>query len=111
MARTAQEVAQTLEVIAGDDPRDPQWVRGPIQTEPYTQTLTTDIQGLRIGMVKEGLEGRAVEPEVVDAFQKGIAQLGTLGVACSEISSADVQKRLGHLDGHRQPFDPRAGRV
>ena len=86
MARTAQEVAQTLEVIAGDDPRDPQWVRGPIQTEPYTQALTTDINGLRLGIVKEGLEGRAVEPEVVDAFQKGVAQIGSLGAVCTEIS-------------------------
>ena len=89
MARTVQEVAQTLEVIAGDDPRDPQWVRGPIQVEPYAEALKTDgqsLQGLRIGIVKEGLQGRAVEPEVIDAFQKSMTQLGTLGATCTVLS-------------------------
>jgi len=30
-ARTVAEVALATEIMAGDDPRDPQWVRGPIR--------------------------------------------------------------------------------
>ena len=56
LARTVAEVAEALEVIAGDDPRDPQWVRGPIRTEPYTQSLDAPIAGVRLGLVREAMD-------------------------------------------------------
>lgn len=86
MAATVSEVAQTLQVIAGDDPRDAQWVRGPIRVDAYTEALRQDVQGVRIGVVKEGLDHGLVEPEVLDAFQQSIERLGKLGATSAEIS-------------------------
>ena len=89
MAKTVTEVAQTLEVIAGDDPRDPQWVRGPIRTEPYTeatQQSMQSLQGVRIGVLKEGIQGRIMEPEVLDVFHTSVEHLRQLGATCTEVS-------------------------
>ena len=37
LTRTVEELAQVMTVIAGDDPRDPQWVRGAIEPEDYLE--------------------------------------------------------------------------
>ena len=86
MAKTVQEVAQTLEVIAGHDDRDPQWVRGNIQTARYTEALSTDVKGLRIGILTDGLKARGMEPDVRDAFQAAMVQFETLGATCTNVS-------------------------
>ena len=63
MARSVREVALTLEAIAGEDPGDPQWVRGPIRVESYSEALCEDVSGLRLGVVKESMQWDQSEPE------------------------------------------------
>ena len=58
-ARTVAEVALALEVIAGDDSRDSQWVRGPIRTEAYRRALGQEVRGVRIGRLREAVDDRA----------------------------------------------------
>ena len=53
IARSVREVALALEVIAGDDPKDAQWTRGPLPTEEYTKALSGDVSGLRIALVTD----------------------------------------------------------
>lgn len=86
MARTVHEVALALEVIAGDDPRDPQWTRGPIANEAYSQALAGGVAGLRVGLVSEGIATPAVEADVARATRGAIQTLETLGAECVELS-------------------------
>src|SRR5919106_5562028 len=53
IARTAADCALLLEAIAGPDGLDPRQSGG-VRTEPYSQKLTGDAKGVRIGVVKEG---------------------------------------------------------
>jgi amidase len=86
MAKTVEEVALTLEVIAGEDPNDPQWVRGPIRVEKYTEALGADISGIRIGIVKEAFQWDSSEEEVNQAVWKAIRHLEELGTNAQELS-------------------------
>ncbi|HZP27686.1 MAG TPA: amidase family protein, partial [Acidimicrobiia bacterium] len=49
LARSVHDAALLLEVIAGDDWRDPQWVRGPITTGSYVNAADAGVEGMRIG--------------------------------------------------------------
>jgi amidase len=86
LARTVAEVAEALEVIAGDDPRDPQWVRGPFRTEPYTQALDAPIAGVRLGLVREAMDLAVMESDVDAAVRSAVAKLEALGGAARDVS-------------------------
>ena len=86
VAATVEDVALTLEVIAGEDTNDPQWVRGPIPVDTYTKALTGDVRGLKLGIVKESLDPAVVEGDVSATFQRAVATLESLGAEPCEIS-------------------------
>jgi amidase len=86
MARTVAEVALALEVIAGHDEKDPQWVRGELTVEPYSQLLDGPVQGLRIGVLREGLDPSVVEPDVAAAFGRAIALMESAGAVITELT-------------------------
>ena len=86
IAATVRDVALTLEAIAGDDPRDPQWVRGPIEVAEYTKTLERDLNGLRIAIIKESFEWPESEDDVTEAVRKAVGELENLGASVEEIS-------------------------
>ena len=85
-ARTVADVALTLEVIAGHDPKDAQWVRGAIETDAYTEALRTDIAGLEVGVVAESLSPEALEDDVAEAFRAAVEILRAAGARCREVS-------------------------
>lgn len=60
MARTSQELAMLLDVIAGPDVHDP---RSSLQ-KPSIQNLDTGIKGLRIGIVNEGFNWPCSDEQV-----------------------------------------------
>ncbi len=87
MARTVDDVALLLSVIAGKDdtcidPRQPDEV--PVQD--YVGALTGDIEGLRIGVVKEGFDTEDSMAEVDAVVRAAATHLGTLGAVVEEIS-------------------------
>jgi amidase len=86
MARTVRDVAVLLEVLAGRDGLDP---RQPteVPTERYSEALTGDLTGLRVGIVDEGFgwEGLS-EPEVDEAVRDAASQLEKAGAAVSNVS-------------------------
>ena len=86
IARTVEEVALTLEAIAGEDPKDPQWVRGPIKIDQYLRTLKRDISGVRIGVLKEAFEWKVTEPDVKEAVLQAVKRLGEMGASIKEVS-------------------------
>jgi amidase len=86
MARTVREVAITLEVIAGEDPRDPQWYRGTRQTESYADHLEQDISGLRVGVINESMAWPDSESDVNDAVGDAMERLTALGARVDRVS-------------------------
>ena len=86
IAMRVADVALALEVIAGDDPKDAQWVRGPIRTAAYTEALAEGVGGLRIGILEEGFDPREVEPDVAAACRRALDALAGEGAVCRPIS-------------------------
>ena len=86
MARTAADVALLLDAIAGPDGLDPGQKSG-LSGEAYSQALTGDLSGLRVGIVPEGFgleESEADVDQVVGnaarSFESMGAQVGTVSI-------------------------------
>ncbi len=86
LARTAQDCALLLEVIAGHDPRDSTSV--PREVPAYRKLLDSPPVGLRIGYVPEHLEQAA--PAVQEAVRQG------LDVLVQELGARLVPIRMPH---------------
>src|SRR5215510_7385365 len=84
MGRSVADVALLLEVIAGKDPLDPRQHDVPVQ--PYTQALGKDIRGIRLGVVREGFNTPASEPDVDAKVREAIKALQELGAQMQEVS-------------------------
>ncbi len=83
MARTVEDAALTMNVIAGHDPQDHATVAAP--APDYTAALTGDVRRLRIGVVKEFFETE-IDPGVADLVQRAIGVMGELGAEIVEVS-------------------------
>ena len=92
IAKTVENVALLLEVVAGKDPFDPR--QGEVITKPYTKALTGDVNGLSFGIVKEGFGWKGASEEDVDRNVREAANsFEKLGGKVKEISIPM------HLDG------------
>ena len=86
MARSAADCALLLEAIAGPDGLDPRQGAG-LQPQAYTQALTGDVSGLRIGILEEGfgIEGLS-EKDVDDAVTEAAQSYQRLGAQVTRVS-------------------------
>lgn len=84
MARTVEDSALFLEVLAGEDGLDPRQYAP--KTARYTKALDQGIEGLRIGIVKEGFGQPDHEPEVDSAVRDAAKTFDRLGATVTEIS-------------------------
>ncbi len=83
LTQDVTDCALVLNAIAGYDPRDSTSV--PYPTPDYTQCLTTNFNGLRIGVPKEYfVEG--IQAEVETAIRTAISKLEELGASVEEVS-------------------------
>lgn len=113
MTRTVEDNARVLEVIAGQDMRDA--TSSPTEVPEYTEALTGDVKGLKIGVPKEYL-GEGVDQEVKDAVKKALEVYEKLGATWEEVSlphseyaqaayylvsSAEASSSLARYDGVR----------
>jgi aspartyl-tRNA(Asn)/glutamyl-tRNA(Gln) amidotransferase subunit A len=116
MARTAEDCALMLQVMAGFDPRDSTSVDEPVPD--YTKTLNNDIRGLRIGLPKEYF-GEGLSPEVARLVEQAIAEYKKLGAEIVEVSlpnaklaipcyyvlaPAEASSNLSRFDGVRYGY-------
>jgi len=86
-ARTVADAALLLSVVAGKDedyldPRQP----ASMPRQDFLGSLTTDLKGLRIAVVREGFEGPYATDEVNRAVRKAIQVLPGLGAIVEEVS-------------------------
>ena len=86
MARTVHGTALLLEVIAGEDWRDPQWVRGPITTARYTQTANDGVAGLRVGVLEESISGVECDSAVEQGVETVASVLAGAGAVVQRVS-------------------------
>lgn len=85
MARTAEDCARMLEVLAGSDGLDPR--QYDVRTTKYTDSLSENLSGLRIGILREGFGiADASERDVDDAVREAVSVLEKLGASVSELS-------------------------
>ena len=84
LARTVEDVACLLQVIAGYDPKDPLSSREPVPD--YTRSLTDGVRGLRIGIIRELTFGPETDDEVKTAVVAAAQRLGELGAVIEEVS-------------------------
>lgn len=85
MARTVADCARLLEVMAGEDGADPRQYRP--RTERYTDAIGADIEGLRIGVLREGFGIDGISEPDVDAAVRSVAEnLAGAGAAVEEVS-------------------------
>jgi aspartyl-tRNA(Asn)/glutamyl-tRNA(Gln) amidotransferase subunit A len=117
IARTVEDAARLLSVMAGHDPLDATSMDTPVPD--YVGGLTGDVKGLRVGVPKEYfIDG--MQPEVEAAVRAAIEQLRALGAEIVEISlpytdyavpvyyiiaPAEASANLARFDGIR--FGPR----
>ena len=84
LGRTVQDCALMLGVIAGQDPRDALTTRRPVPD--YGAALTGEVRGLRVGVIRELLEGGETDPEMRDAVRAAVGVLAKLGAEVGEVS-------------------------
>ena len=86
MARTVEDVALLLEVLAGPDGFDPRQAMG-LHAKPYRQFLSTNLRGLRIGVVEEGFGWSSLSQRDVDERVRNSAwSLARCGAKVSAVS-------------------------
>lgn len=83
MARTAEDCALLLNVMAGFDDRDATSLERP--DEDYARDLNRPLQGLRIGLPKEYF-GAGLAGEVAAAIEAALAEYRKLGAEVVDIS-------------------------
>ncbi len=88
MARTAQDCALMMQVMAGFDERDSTSVDEPVAD--YSTGLNDSLKGLRIGLPKEYFAG-GLDAGTADAIQTAVKQFQTLGAEIKEISLPNAE--------------------
>jgi amidase len=86
MTRTVAENAAMLEVIAGSDWRDAQWVRADPDAGDYTAAAGLGINGLRIGVITECMQLAACSAGILSAFGGAQRTLESLGAEVVPVS-------------------------
>ena len=83
LGRSVEDTAILLNAIAGYDPKDATSLK--VEVPDYTQFLTSDIKGKKVGVIRETFE-EGLDPEVEKTIRAAIAQLKDLGAEIQEIS-------------------------
>jgi amidase len=86
IARSPEDLALVLDVIAGPDGLDPrqQW---DLRVDAYREALTGDVEGLRVGVLTEGFGWPGHSEDDVDELVRDVAfGLRSLGCIVEEVS-------------------------
>jgi amidase len=86
LARTVEGAALLLEVIAGSDWRDPQWVRGLVEPGSYTAAGEDGVEGLRAAVIRESVDPGTCDPAVLVNLEAAAGALRGAGADVGEIS-------------------------
>jgi aspartyl-tRNA(Asn)/glutamyl-tRNA(Gln) amidotransferase subunit A len=96
MARTVEDVAVMLKIIAGHDPNDPFSARVPV--EDYPQQLRRSIRGLRIGVLAESELG-GFHADTKRAFREAVKVLEGMGAQIRPVTFSQHTKAAAESHG------------
>jgi len=114
IANTVEDIALTLNVIAGQDGYDA--TSAHIESGDYTAKLNVGVKGLRVALPIDFLEAEGLDPEIKQGILKAVSALEAEGAHVEEItlphseyalstyytlSSAEASSNLARLDGMR----------
>ncbi len=85
IAKTVADTALLLSVIAGEDWRDPQWVRG-FELDDYAAATSDAPRGLRVGIIDESLDDATCSAAVLAGVQAAAAALRAAGATVEHVS-------------------------
>jgi len=88
MARTAEDCALMLQVMAGFDDKDSTSVDQPVDN--YSASLNDSLKGLRIGLPKEYFAG-GLDAATADAIDAAVKQFQALGAEVKEVSLPNAE--------------------
>lgn len=91
MARTAEDCALMLNVMAGQDPMDS--TSADRDVEDYRANLTDSLKGLRIGVPKEFMSAD-LDPAMALQVQNAIKELEKLGASVKEVSLPNTRMSI-----------------
>ncbi len=91
MARTAEDAAWLLSIMAGFDPRDSTSMERPV--DDYIGGLNADLQGLKIGLPEEYF-GTGLTPQVEQAVRAAVAEFEKQGAQVREISLPSTNQAI-----------------
>jgi len=86
LAATVHDAALLLEVVAGADWRDPQWVRGAAQSGSYTSAAELGVEGMRIGVIDESVGAVECERSVLEGLERAASALADAGAVVERMS-------------------------
>ena len=89
LTRTVADNALFLGAIAGHDPRDPLSSTRPVPD--YQKSLTGDLKGLKLGLVREMSVGETLHPEVEKSLKNALEVLKSLGAIIEEVSLPKIK--------------------
>jgi len=89
LTRTVADAAYGLQVIAGDDSRDP--YSAPVPVDDYVGRLHRDVRGLRVGVPVNDFFQDA-QPAVLRAFSDGLAAMHDLGLVLRDFDLPRVEE-------------------
>ena len=84
MARTVEDCALCLDVLAGKDPLDPR--QGVVETDSYAAGLSDDASDLTVGVLAEGFGHDQSEPGVDETVREAVEQFGAAGATVTDVS-------------------------
>ncbi len=93
LARRVEDVAAALQAIAGYDGYDPRQGREVPESIDALSTLRDGVEGLRIGVLKEGF-AEPIEPAVHDGVRAAVEALRERGAEIVEVSVPEHQEVL-----------------
>jgi len=114
MARTVDDVAVSLGVMAGRDGFDPRQADVPATLPSYTDALTRGVEDLRIGVLAEGWGVKGGDPAVDEAVMHAVRELERAGARAERVSVPLHTKALPallpiYLEGGKRMYDTHFG--
>src|SRR5713101_6227937 len=114
MARTVEDIAASLQVLAGRDGLDPGQADVPATLPPYPAALARGVKGLRIGLLDEGFGVKGGDRMVDEAVMEAVRTLERAGARVERVSVPLHTKALSallpiYLEGGKRMYDTNFG--
>jgi len=114
MARTVEEIAVSLQVMAGRDGLDPRQADVPATLPPYPAALARGVKGLRIGLLDEGFGVPGGDRAVDEAVMEAVRILERAGARVERVSVPLHTQALPallpiYLEGGKRMYDTHFG--